>query len=195
MTTSQQLRAAVEGLFPHRQKNGLPPLPAEELDGLVRHLLVEGGEWTRGSAAPRSKPATAAATKKELDRVAKAAEALRLALDEMRGPAASVFRDVAGLVRRIQAIETIALHAEPREMPDDKPQEALDPTERLALAAAHVFLAVSDDKPTRRTKIEQKAYGPFLDFLAAVFRARGVSGSPENHAKVAIKIMEKSRRK
>jgi hypothetical protein len=194
-----ELKTAVEALLPAREANELAALSEREIDGLVRHLFMEGGEWSIGNRLPREKWPAKPRMKEELQRVASAAVALEKALASMHGPAASMFGRLDVSIMRARTLKLVALYSaeQPVETIEPPVQRtgALDPQVRLSLLAANIFVFVTGDLPSRRTKEEGgKAYGPFYDFLCAVFRARGISGSAENHARRAIKLMEKKPR-
>ena len=64
----------------------------------------------------------------------------------------------------------------------------------VTLIAASVFLRLTGTLPTLRTDPEGVAYGPFLDFLKAVFEACGIAASAEARAKAFIRKFCQPRR-
>jgi hypothetical protein len=67
-----------------------------------------------------------------------------------------------------------------------KPPKPPNGAQRLALDCAFVFLMVTGRKPTLINSEGNPVHGPFVDFLRAVFKARGVSASLETSARYAI---------
>jgi hypothetical protein len=194
----QQLRGAIEQLLPIRERNSLPQLSPTEIADVIRHLSVEGGSWRRRDASPRSKTVALQKSADELRRVASAAASLHDALASLHQPSAGVFHNIESLIRTARTVQIIAEGAAeepPSEVSASRYRDSShDPEERLAVLAAHIFRDLTGSMPARRTKEQGGvAYGPFHDFLSAVFKARGVTGSPENHAKIAIKAMEKNK--
>jgi hypothetical protein len=165
------------------------------LPSYVHALMVTGGDG-RKPLTP-----TATAIRSELDKVQRAAADLHIALKELSPQAAAVFRDIAALKRTARTIGIIAAAASTA---DDVSEFAnlespkpvfVRPAVLLAHDAAYIFALVSGGRPTLRCS-DGKKYSPYLDFVTAIFAARGVKASPENSAKEALKllsVMEKSR--
>jgi hypothetical protein len=164
----------------------LAPLLRPELSGAlsymdIRPLLIEGG--------PAGKRALSAASKQriiaDLKQVEQQASALRMTLVNLHPSTAGIFRNLDQVRRTLHTLEVIAREVEVPDRPPALPKGTTAP-QRLALIAAYVFLATTGQKPTIINKAGQKAGGSFLEFLDAVFTARGVKSGRESSAKWAI---------
>lgn len=189
----------------HLRRIATRQIPEREMAGLLHALLVSGGDTTRAHANqsfPAGRPADVDQTKNELRRLAKAAEDFANALWNLSAPAASAFANWDTLLTTARITAVVAAISASHCCEDLVAGTSVEPQllsaqERLAYVAAHVFLVVTGTKPSRRTTTSgsQVAYGPFFEFLTEVFAVRGISASPENCAKVALKAMEKNRAK
>jgi hypothetical protein len=155
----------------------------------VHSLMATGGDGRRKTPA-----LSGGAVRARLDDVQKAAAYLGAALQNLPPQAASIYRDLAGLKRTVRTIAIIAGAASSAEnvLEFDSATEPehndVRPSVVLALDAAYVFAMVSGNRPGRRN-IDGKKYGPYLEFVTAIFKARGMKASPENSAKEALAII------
>jgi hypothetical protein len=164
----------------------LAPLLRPELEGAlsevdIRPLLIEGG--------PAGKRAPSAVSKQriiaDLKQIEEQASDLRMTLANLHPSTAGIFRNLDQVRRKLHTLEVIAREVEVPDQPPALPKGTTAPR-RLSLVAAHVFIETTGQKPTIINKEGQKASGPFLKFLDAVFTARGVKSSRESSAKWAI---------
>jgi hypothetical protein len=154
----------------------LPPITESDRQASLHALLVAGG--------PKQKQKSKTT---DLQVVARRAAALSRALDRLsHGAAAAIPRETLRQWNqqvRIQAAAA-AFAASAIAVPSRARKQITGP-QRLAMAAAGVFVLVARRRPTRTVR-NGRAGSPFIDFLVAVFAARGVRASVENHARWAI---------
>lgn len=159
---------------------GLPALSYAD----IRPLFIEGG--------PAGKRTLPAASKQriidDLKQIEQQASDLRMTLANLHPSTARIFRNLDRVRRTLHTLEVIAREVEVPDRPPDLPKGTTAP-KRLALIAAYVFLETTGKKPTIINKAGQQSGGPFLEFLDAVFTARGVKSSRESSAKWAISAM------
>jgi hypothetical protein len=165
----------------------LEPLPPALSDADIRALFIEGG--------PAGKRALSAASKQriiaDLKQIEQQASALRMTLVNLHPSTAEIFRNLDQVRRTLHTLEVIARETE---VPDRPPALPKGTTSQQRLVAAYVFLETTGKKPTIINKAGQKAGGSFLDFLDAIFTARGVKSSRESSAKWAISAMKATKR-
>jgi hypothetical protein len=177
------LSAAIMSL---RAKYGRPELSKADLRSFSHTLIVTGGKNSKAKRKP-----THDRTVAELRQVARQASDLHATLAALHEPAASVFRNLAG-VKRILHILTVVARAAAAAPPERvaKPRRS-SPAEKFALDAAYVFLMVTGRKPTLINTDGEKVHGPYVEFLRSVFAARGVPlKSLESSAKYGKRAME-----
>jgi hypothetical protein len=163
----------------------LAPLLRPELEGALsymdlRPLLLEGGSTGKRASPPATKQRIIA----DLKQIEEQATALRVTLENLHPSTAGIFRNL-DQVRRTLHVLAVARGTEVPDPPPALPKGTTAP-QRLALVSAYVFIETTGQKPTIINKEGQKAGGPFLKFLDAVFTARGVKSSRESAAKWAI---------
>lgn len=178
--TSEQhpIMRAMADLAPVRTANRLPGLSAAEVARIARPLFVEGGPTSS------SKRRTFKQTQEDLDLVAKHAAGLKAALRRLTGSPWNNYHDVQSLCRTLHIVEVIA--QAPLDETTVTASNRAQAHQRLALTAALVFAQYTGRNPTIINAEERQAHGPFIAFLDAIFKARGVSASVENSAKWAI---------
>ena len=192
----QELASAEETIRSAIVKISAHAVSESSLAAMVHHLIATGGNTSRRQARaanPMASGASSERTKRELRAVTSAVDKLTTALAQLHGPAASIYRDLDGLKRTVFTIGLIAAFGGTE--PDDFVDTSLltpSPQEALAHAAAKVFLMTTGNKPTIINREREKASGPFIDFLDAIFTARGITASRENTARSAIAAMEKT---
>jgi hypothetical protein len=157
----------------------------------IRPLLIEGGPAGKRVSPPATKQRIIA----DLKQIEQQASDLRMTLENLHRSTAKSFRNLNRVRLTLHILEVIAKGAE-AEVPDEPPAlpKETTPPRRLALTAAYVFIETTGQKPTIINKAEQPAGGPFLEFLDAVFAARGVNASREDCAKFAIRAINATKR-
>ena len=157
-------------------REGKPPLTYAD----IRPLLMIGGK-----EIPQIRRVGPDRVKKDLKKIEEQAGALKSTLVNLHPSTAALFRNLDRIRRDLHILEVVAQFAEAPEQP--VLPERTTPPQRLAFAAAMVFVRTTGEMPTRRYREGKKSYGPFYAFLTAVFEARGVNrASVENSAKWAI---------
>jgi hypothetical protein len=164
----------------------LAPLLRPELEGAltymdIRPLLIEGGPTGKRASPPATKQRIIA----DLKQIEQQASDLRMTLKNLHPSMAEIFRNLDQVRRTLHVLAVIARETEVPDQPAALPKGTTAP-QRLALVAAYVFIATTGRKPTIINKAGQPAGGPFLEFLNAVFAARGVKSSHESSARWAI---------
>jgi len=178
------IRAAIAQLASLRIAKSRAAPDLKEIEASVHALVVTGGD------AKRRHTPSAAQIAKELEEVCTHAARLHSALAKMSVPAATRFRDPGQLKMTVRTIEIIA-GAPDEAFPASPPRtENLKPDVALALDAASVFWLITGRRPGRSV-VTGKARGPFYEFVAAVFEARGMKASPENAARAALRLLPK----
>jgi hypothetical protein len=85
-------------------------------------------------------------------------------------------------------------HAEDPKLPPPAGRGAPQKSQvtQVARTVAEHFYGLTGKRPTRITPPEGgKAHGPFLEFLATIYRILGIKASAENQAKAAINFVMK----
>ena len=190
-SSADALRSALEDL----STSSIEPM---KIEVALHSLLVTGGDTTLRDYPPRLKNADEATSRKELNRVADAAEALYAALGALHAPASAAIRSVDQQMTASRLLGLVARAAAEGRIEPRPTAEHLSPKAMLAHAAACVFVDFTGRRPTRVTKqaainesvTGAKAGGDFVKFLEKVFSARGIVGGVESCAKTAIKAME-----
>jgi hypothetical protein len=195
VTLVQQLEAAIADL--QLRVAELPELSEFDHETALHGLLVTGGPSAKRTVKPSLER-----TLRELHTIAQQASGLRAAFETLGDPAASVFANRGGVTRMLRTLEIVAKDAEERmaavediEPPHGAKRKIAPPNgaQRLALHCAFVFLMVTGREPTLVSSPGEKVHGPFIDFLRAVFKARGVSPrSLETSARYAVKGMRRT---
>jgi hypothetical protein len=143
------------------------------------------------------RPVTAEQIERELVALVNQSSKLRLHIGKMSKAALDEMRvDRAG----VEPGELIEIEEAARRALRVRAQSAIGPTgrpregraERIASAAASVFERLTG-KPSTLRYLEGVAYGPFLDFLEAVFKACGITASAEAQAK-AVRRKHRSKK-
>lgn len=184
MNQTQQIREAITNLATQRHRDGLPPIVEARIASCVHSLLKEGGDHIR-----RKRP-TIQQSQRQLEAVVKCARSLLDALDRLDAPGRTFLPQLEFATMQVENLEILAKIPTDRDLDAVHIPVAPSPSERLALTCGYVFFVITGDMPTRRVH-DGSVYGPFYDFVQQIFRARGVTASPENHVKWAIKAMEK----
>jgi hypothetical protein len=178
-----QLRTAIADL---RTSKDLPPLAPDEMNRAVRQLLVSGGKARRKKPTPELQNAAAA-----LENIAKLADELKAAIADLH-PSISNFSPQAreDMRRRLHIVSVVARADLGPPVEEPAP---VNSAQHLAYDAACIFLMTTGTKPGITNRPGRKAHGLFIEFLAKVFAARGVTASVEASARRAIDLMEFSR--
>ena len=150
----------------------------------------------------KSDPAT------ELRRLNAAALEFCEALRALSPEAAAIYRNprdshekvrMIGVIAGVAAANTASISQMSVEAVPSQKRPRIRPPVALAREAALVFIMISGERPARRNdgrvrefrgQARAISYGPFMDFLAAVFDARRMKASPENCAKEALALID-----
>lgn len=148
----------------------------------VHTLLVTGGAGRRARDAPTKEAG-------ELRDIAKRATALyeRLSVPGAQGRASAAVAATFGPGARSSLLAIAAAAESAATKPRSPRSDRVTGPQTLARAAANVYLQASGRRPTIiNSAAHPDGHGPFVDFLAAVFRARGMKSSAKNQAIWAI---------
>ena len=198
-------KTALHGLLvtggPRAKRTVLRVAELPEFSEFDDKTALHGLLVTDGPSAKRTVKPSLERTLRDLHTIEEQTSALRATFETLGDPAASVFANRGGIRRMLWTLEIVARDGakhlatvgdiEPRHAPKRK----IDPpnsAQLLALECAFVFLMVTGKEPTRVNSPGEKVHGPFIDFLRAVFKARGVSSSLETSARYAVKGMRRT---
>ncbi len=188
--TTLALVAAIEKL----------PVLTEKREQILHfaNRLVIFGQFQHYMDALRARETTSDAAQKEIDTFIKRASALREHIAAMHRNSLSRFEnlddgqrqpgkiegDLAKLIRvaRASTSKDDIRSSSPRGRPEMRGPK------QIAKSAAKAFAALTGNRPTVGTNpTNNKAYGPFLDFLTDVFDALQIDASAEYLAREAVK--------